>query len=257
MGAVAIIGGVVAFLALLLACPIQALLVYDGDFSLKAGIPFWRFPLFRDPEAKLSDPSVSPKKKRRILNALAKKEAKAEKKAEKKKNKKAKGKAQKKTPHSAAETLKKRKSKGPLRDLRFLLRSGLVIGGKLGKKLHVKVKRLEITVGSDDAAKTAYLYGAVSQGVAYTIATLDSYAKLRIKDTKLKITANFLQESVTFEGEILVSIRVGSVISLFFSALKLFIKEAFSSKTPDGKGQNSAANHSVSEKGSDHERKQA
>ncbi len=239
MTALIVLAVLFLLILLLLLCPVQIAVAYDGKFRLKVGAAGIRFRIFPSDRELLEDSTLSPRKKQKIQKKLLKKAARAEKKAEKKAAKKAKealaGKHKKKRgKEKASDGAKKKegpKAKGILRDIRFLARAAKILLLKFGRRLHVKLKRLEIVVASPDAAKTAYLFGGVSQAVAYLLRSLDAYSRLSFRNETVSVKADFLKEKLSADIDILFSIRVGSLLSLALSALWLFVKEGFAKKS--------------------------
>lgn len=225
-----------ALLTLILLLPLELWIRYDGKhFALKVGAAGLRFRLLPSLASFLEDETLSAKDKRKILKKLAKKREKAAQKEEKKRRREEeqaqKGKKTKKSKkvkkaakkEDVAPTHKRKKS--VLRDIRFLARAVGILLRKFGRRLSVKLKRLHLTVASDDAAKTAYLFGALSQATAYLLTSLDAFSRLSYRNKNVKVEADFLSETLSADIEILFSIRVGSLLSLAFSAVWLFVKE--------------------------------
>ena len=60
-------------------------------------------------------------------------------------------------------------------------------------KLRIRVKALHISVGTDDAAKTAILYGVVLQSVSCLIGWIDTnFNRLRHKDGEMSVTTDYV-----------------------------------------------------------------
>ncbi len=228
--------GIVILIVLILLCPICVLLRYDGKMTVKAGIPFLKFRIYPDREDDLLSDELSQKKKRKLKQKLLKKEARAERRREKDRRK---GKGKKASQKKLSDTLKQTKGKGYAKDLGRIFRFVRILAAKFGKKLHVKIKRLEIVAASDDAANTAYLFGALSQAVAYGFAAADKYTNIKFKNSRVVVRADFCSDKTRVNAEILFRIRVGSLISFAGSALWLFAKESMKDKigelenTPD------------------------
>ena len=211
---------ILGVILLILFCPIHFVLRYvDGKVTVKAGIPFLHFRIYPDLAARLESDSLSQKQKRKLMKKLLKKKAKAEKRLVAAKQTK------KKPKHTLGESMKGKKSKGMLKDLSRLFRVLRVLAGKFGKKLHIKIKRLEIVAGSDDAAKTAYLFGAFSQALAYGLAAADCYSNIRFRNSRVSVRADFCAERSRVDAEVLFRIRVIGLLSLALSAVLLFAKE--------------------------------
>ena len=77
------------------------------------------------------------------------------------------------------------------------------------RHLHIKLTRLRLTVGTDDAAKTAVLYGLVSQSVAYILEILSRVVNLKYtSDSDVQVNADFLSEKFAADVKIAISMRV-------------------------------------------------
>ena len=226
--------GIVILIVLILLCPIHVLLRYDGKMTVKAGIPFLKFRIYPDREDDLLSDTLSQKKKRKLKQKLLKKEARAERRREKDRRK---GKTA--SPKKLSDTLKQTKGKGYVKDLGRIFRFVRILAAKFGKKLHIQIKRLEIVAASDDAANTAYLFGALSQAVAYGLAAADKYTNIKFKNSRVLVRADFCSDKTRVNTEILFRMRVGSLLSFACSALWLFAKESMKDKigelenTPD------------------------
>lgn len=95
-----------------------------------------------------------------------------------------------------------------------------------GKRLRVDVHRMEITVATGDAAKTAITFGYVSQGVAYLTALLDRYFNIRYPAKgreAIAVRVDYLAEKSTFKVHMVFHIRVWQVVSLGVAALKGYL----------------------------------
>ena len=213
---------------LVLLCPISILLRYDGKMKLKLGVWFFRFRLYPDREEDLFSDELTLKQKRKLKQKLLKKEARAE-----RRRKKDRKKGKKATTPSLSESLKKRKSKGILKDLGGLFRMIRILSVKFGKRLQIKIKRLEIVAASDDAANTAYLFGALSQSVAYGLALADRYANLTFVNRRVSVKADFCAECTRVNAEVLFCMRVGSLLGVLCSALWLYAKESMKDSLGD------------------------
>lgn len=234
---------------LVLLCPIEVHVRYDGKFTLRAGAAGIRFRILPSWETLLNDPTLSLEKKRRIRKKILKKEARAERKAAKKalaEAKKTKGRKEsdrKKKPKEKDEKKAPKRKKSLFRDIRFLARAVKILLAKFGRRLKVRLRTLSLTAASGDAAKTALLYGGMAQAAAYLLAALDSFSRLTCRRGAVSVSADFLSETPKAEIDVLFSIRVGSLLSLGFSAVWLFVKEGFAKAgkrdASDGAGMDS------------------
>ena len=108
---------------------------------------------------------------------------------------------------------------------------------KLRRYVVVKIARFRIVVASDDAAKTALLYGATSQSLAYIITLLDTYTRLKSSEPlEQSLSVDFTSEHPTADVQILLSISLGKGLRLVFYAFWKYLQEAWSKKqTPKKK----------------------
>lgn len=90
--------------------------------------------------------------------------------------------------------------------------------------LHFRFARLHIEVGCEDAAKTALVYGTVTQSVAYLVETLDNISNVEIaSSSSIMVQSNFISRKSKAEAKIILYIRIISAIKLLFSALKAYL----------------------------------
>ena len=249
-----VLGVILALVILILLCPIHVLLLYDGKFTLKAGVWFLRFRIYPDRAEDLESDKLSDRKKRRILKKIIKKKERDERRAAKEREKQGTHKRKKASPKKLGDSLKKRHGKGLVRDLGMILRVVRILARKFGKKLHIRIRQLTIVAATDDAAKTAYVFGVLSQMLAYFLAAADSYTNVTFRNRRVGVRADFLSEKTRVKAEILFRIRVVSVIGLAFSAFWQFAKESLVENTntpsaPDSKTEDNAYQNNQNEKG--------
>ncbi len=106
-------------------------------------------------------------------------------------------------------------------------------------KLRLNIKRLRLSVGAEDAAKTAITYGAVTQAVGAALALASEHADVRIKKRAVLIEPDFLSGKLRADVDVTLSFRVGSVFGLALRFVWNFIKLKISSsgeKTIKAKG---------------------
>ena len=84
--------------------------------------------------------------------------------------------------------------------------------------LTVKIKSINVAVGTDDAAKTAIAYGVISQSVAYLLHFLDSIAKVsRTKTSRISVTSDFLSDKTEFDFNIDISWKLWRALFILLS----------------------------------------
>jgi len=96
--------------------------------------------------------------------------------------------------------------------------------------LGIEVNRLQIKVGTEDAAKTAMLYGALSQSVSYVLNLFDNISRLKtVKSDAVAVKADFCSEKCLFEADISLKIKPLDALALAlgtaWKAYKKLIKE--------------------------------
>ncbi len=106
-------------------------------------------------------------------------------------------------------------------------------------KLRLNIKRLRLSVGAEDAAKTAINYGTVTQAVGAALTLASEHADVRIKKRAVLIEPDFLSGKLRADVDVMLSFRVGSVFGLALRFVWNFIKLRISSsgeKTIKAKG---------------------
>lgn len=96
---------------------------------------------------------------------------------------------------------------------------------KLCRYLRVDVSEIFIRVASDDAAKTALLYGAVSQSVSYALAAMNSITNTALsRGGYVNVVPDFASEEAEVRINVCFSIRVWQLISIAISGAMDYIK---------------------------------
>ncbi len=81
--------------------------------------------------------------------------------------------------------------------------------------MKVRVRRMHVYIGTEDAAKTAVTYGVVVQSAAYLLEFIDTFfAKIHRKEGAMKIVPNYLSETTTSDIDISLSIGLRRAISI-------------------------------------------
>ena len=187
------------------------------------GIPFWQHPK-KKKKIKLSDytPEKIAKRNRREERKQARKLAKRKKQLAKK--------AKKGGTQSTATTPSEKR--GLLENLGFLREIVTMLLGKSAKHIRLRASRIIITVATDDAAKTAILFGAVNQAVVALIELLDQAKKWhRLRDSEISVKADFTAEKSTADISITLSLRVWQMLSILFHTALSYIKGKTKSKS--------------------------
>ena len=110
-----------------------------------------------------------------------------------------------------------------LKELTEILKKLLV---KLKKRLRITLRKLYITVGSDEAAKTAMIYGAVCVACDELLETMKRFLKFRIKgDNAVGVNADFTSEKISADTDVEFSMSVISALAIVLPALAEYTKQ--------------------------------
>ncbi|MBQ9120944.1 MAG: hypothetical protein IJY12_01115 [Clostridia bacterium] len=141
-----------------------------------------------------------------------------------KKDKKKEKKKKKKVKVTEVEPPKK-KSLSDIRDSVHLILTILnSIKDKFFSTLRVTAAKIYISVDSDNATKTALLYGGICQGVSYLLEFLDNITQLKtVKNTHIHVGCDFSVQETTAEVHLILSMRIYQLLGHAFRAVKAFI----------------------------------
>lgn len=221
----------------------QVVLIFNGEVGLRVKVLGMNIQIMpKKPKKPLNPDDFSPAKYRKLLAKEAKRQAKKDAQNAKKKAKKEAKKAQKeeekkkaKEAESASQKPKKKKTLAEILDLVYMLLDALKsLGKSFGKRFEIEAVRLRITVGSEDAAQTALLYGIMVQAVAYGIEILSSLTNLRVKKQNrgnILVDADFTSEKIEADLHLIFKLRVWHIFGMLFSALGGIIKNRLKSLT--------------------------
>ena len=188
----------IALILLLLCLLVKVRVIYDGSLTVKVGaLCFFR--------------TLVPKKQK-LLNPAKeeKKKLKKQKKAEKKKRKKAEADKEKKAEAAKSKAVKPKASAGELFDFYTQLTREVFLPAleRFGHKLHVKIKKMKIEIASEDAGKTAVLYGAAVAGGTAFLEMLRHAVKLKMgREKDICIVSRFDKTEASAEAELQVALR--------------------------------------------------
>lgn len=202
-----ILGGLIALIALILFLPIRINILVDEKEDLIVEVRILGYLYERIPEktkrVRLSD--YSPR-------AMERRRRKEQKKASKKKK------------HAPANTepsaslFSMPKKTAPLGDqLRFAAEFIRVALKRTLSHARIRVNHVILTIGSDDAAKTALLCGAASTALAGLAEVLDTYSHLHIRHTdRFGVTPNFTSEECHARVDIVARLWLWQVLDIEF-----------------------------------------
>lgn len=192
----AILGGLLLLFGLLLLLRVGVQLRYDGSFSVKLKVLFLSFTLFPKKE-KLRIKGQSP----------------SEKKEKKKKQKKEKA-------------VSKKPDFSELFSFYRQLFTEVILPalGRFLKHLHLRVDQLQIEIASEDAAKTALLYGsAVSGGTAF-LEFLRNITRLKMgREEEIYIRSRFDKTEGSCRVRITLSLCLWQAVHILLPALMKYL----------------------------------
>lgn len=116
-----------------------------------------------------------------------------------------------------------KKEKQSIEDIVALVKLLIEIAKKVLEKtwryIRIKIERYDITVGTDDAAKTALIYGGVSQATSYLFTLLDETAHFRVKrKAPVNVGVDFLSAETKASVQMDFRLRLWHIISIGLEA---------------------------------------
>ena len=221
MTALWILLGIFLFFFFLFVVPIHIIVGLSEEVSASVRILCFKIKLFPRPKRVKKRPKDPKKHAEKLAKQKAKKDKKAIEKAEKKAAKKAAKKAEKQA--KAAEQPKKK------RDILGLVRLLLKVVGaflrSFPKHFKIRIHAYEIYVASEDAAKTAVMYGAIYALSQHFFTDLQRWKNFKIKrQAPLCIYADYFAEKPKANVKIEFILSIGGVLAMVLAAGVGFVK---------------------------------
>lgn len=227
----AVLGGILFLLLLLILLgTVKVRIVYREKVRVVLYVLGIGITLVSDREKKpeltdCHDPEAVLRREKRKAKKAARKAAKKAAKKEEKKKLKAEQKARKKQ-----EKADKKAAGVPAPNVVENLQMILALLKKLYTvtrgRFHLHVKRLHITVGTDDAAKTAMLYGMILQSATCILQWLQTnFIPIHRKDGSMEINPDFITCKTTADVDILCSLKIRHAIGMAIRMLMTFLTE--------------------------------
>lgn len=185
-----IILGIILFFVIILLLPVKFDISYEDFTSFFVRILFFKIRILPKKEEKIRLRRFSQKNYRKMCREL---DEKAEKKNKKKESKKSEKKEKKDDIHTVLEELKS-----------VLLKSV----SSLTKHTSASKLLIDVTVGSDNAAKSAIIYGAVAQFTAYCLELLRSKTDLKIKNESVSVRTDFASDVTLIHIHFIIKVRL-------------------------------------------------
>lgn len=139
---------------------------------------------------------------------------------------------EKKKKEKAPKEKKEKNEKTDILSLITLLKKIVIdIMKKIKRFLRIRVSDFDITIATEEAGKTAVLYGAVG-GVADMIFGLfeNAFDFKFTKDAKIGIRTDFLSDKTKADIDIDFSINIMQIFAIAFSALFIYIRNPIKKK---------------------------
>lgn len=146
-----------------------------------------------------------------------------------------------------------KKEKQSIEDIVALVKLLIEIAKKVLEKtwryIRIKIERYDITVGTDDAAKTALIYGGVSQATSHLFTLLDETAHFRVKrKAPVNVGVDFLATETKASVQMDFCLRLWHIISIGLGAGITYLRGMKKSgKTKDNKKENKTENTNENE----------
>ncbi len=212
MTALYIIAAIALFLLLLLLIPAQLTVRYDGTrLSVKLSVLFLPFSLYpkkrRVREKDFSKKAIQKKKRR-----LTKKEIKKARKASRK---------------PPTHPKRKRDVLGTVKLLVHILKG---THPKLIRAFRIRVCELHAVVATEDAAKTAILYGAVSQATAILLELCERFLWCNRSKKRVKVVPDFCGTKSSLHVRIRFTSNLFRLLRLAIASGILFLKHKLQNK---------------------------
>lgn len=214
MIALYILAGLILVIGALLAIPASVSVEYRDEVRVALsllGLRIWQHPKKKKP-VKLSDYSPRAAERRR------RRETRKKQKALLRKQKKERAKTTTKKQTSP------KKKRGLLESVSLIRKIASVILARTAKHTRIDLRRLDIAVATDDAAKTALLFGAVNQAAIGLTELLEQSGNLHIPhNARLSVRADFEAQKSTADVYVIFTLRIWQLIDVAFRALRCFL----------------------------------
>ncbi len=132
-----------------------------------------------------------------------------------------------------------KKEKKNIEDIISLVKLLIEIAKKVLEKtwryIRIKIERYDITVGTDDAAKTALIYGGVSQATSYLFTLLDETAHFRVKrKAPVNVGVDFLAAETRANVQMDFCLRLWHILSIGLGAGITYLRGMKKNSTKSG-----------------------
>ncbi|MBR5314697.1 MAG: DUF2953 domain-containing protein [Clostridia bacterium] len=175
-----------AIIMLILFIKVRLCLIYEDDLQVSVKVLLFNVPLYPQKEKKPKPSDYSLKKLQKQQNKLSQK-----------------SKQKKKPADTKKENDKATKIKDAIGLIRIILEN---VMQPFGRYLKIEIVKIHVKIASEDAAKTAFLYGIASQSIAYIIELLSNITNV---DVKKKNSINVIPDFLDTTPEAKINITLG------------------------------------------------
>jgi len=203
---------------------------YRDEFFLTVRVLFIKIRIVPKKKKKPRISAFTAKGYRKKLEKLEKKRLKKE---QKKAEKQAKKEQKKQNKGTKEEKPKEKRDIAETVGLITDVVSGLL--GSFGKHLRIKSERLHITLASNDAAKTALLYGSTAQALSWLLEILNRVTDFTYDPGEFSLDVDFLSDRIKADILIVFRIRVWHVFAMLGRTLVSYLRSDHRGKNKDRK----------------------
>lgn len=98
------------------------------------------------------------------------------------------------------------------------------LAGKLRRRMKILLIKLDIKIGTDEAAKTAVIYGAAANACDELLEIMRRYTKFREKSGAVSVSADFTSEKTDVDVDCELSLTVIGAISVLLPTLNKYLE---------------------------------
>lgn len=120
------------------------------------------------------------------------------------------------------EKSKKKNKKSVFEFLSFVADIIKSILKNFAKYAKIKLCYANISVASDDAAKTAMLYGIVCQGLYYVTELLTHFTKFKKNYKKIKVVSDFTSEEIKYDFKLVITLKPVHLLIIGIKLIPIF-----------------------------------
>ncbi len=230
MIALCIILGLLAALLITLLClllfgSVGIRIVCREKLRVVASVCGIKYTILSDKEPKKKEPKNLSKCRNpeAVLKKELRRRQKAAERAEKKRRKAAKKAAKRKEEHAAQKPVATPNLKEKLDMILALLQK---LYRETRGKVRIHIRQMRISVGAEDAAKTAILYGIILQSASYLLNFIEtSFTHIKRSDGSMVIEPDYLSGKCSAEIDIACSVKIRRAIPIGIRMLQAFRKE--------------------------------